>query len=83
MNLNRNKEGKYAYNNAKKFVEELYVNDNFEIIDSEAPFIKNIIENIRNDISRFNILEELDIPWPNFHKKLDRLESKLLKKTQI
>ena len=82
--LNKKKQDKYAYRNAKKFVKELYFKDNFEILDKNTiPFIGEIIENLRGDIRKFNILEELEIPETNFYQKLDRLESNLLKKTQI
>ena len=81
MNIHKNEQDTYAYKNAKKFVQEIYLKDNFDVISSNAPFIEDIIGNLRNDIRRFDILRELDISEGNFYQKLDRLEHNLLKKS--
>ena len=71
MRIYKSEKGKFE--NAKKFCKEFYFNDNTNLLSIQNPFLDNILEQIRSDILRFKILEELGIDTQSFNKKFDRI----------
>ena len=61
------------YETAKKFCKKFYFNNDSDLLSIQNPYLKDILENIRSDILRFKILEELGIDTQSFNKKFDRI----------
>jgi len=77
MSIHKNDIG--AYNNAKNFVEKFFFEEKNNLVSINNGYLLQLLDQIRHDISRFNILEELNIEQKEFNTRFDKMSTHTLK----